>query len=451
MEAKSRHYCRGVFGVWLCVAISSSSPSWATDHARIVRLPPVEEAVQPIQQLAIVPTVEGIIPVAWQTETARGDARRFRTSSEFVRPTHLANSFSAFPEFAGGITVIGENAALKIGGYVKADLIKDFDAIDSTDSFDTTRIPTGVAPRENARFHARQSRLSFDTRWQVDGDVAQAFIEGDFFGGEPGSENLRLRHAYGSLGYFTVGQTWSTFTDPAAVPATLDFEGAVSNVNRRQGLLRYERPLHGELVKFAIAVEDPQIEIQSSGPLAGAGRTETPDLIIRLRSHPDWGEFQIAYVLRELGYQPINRPVFTETAWGINATGAVLLLDESKIYYQVTLGEGIGSYRGSPDVVRTGPATAEILPMFGVMIGAHQAWTSRLTSNLTFSALELDNVPGQDASNLRRTTYVAVNLIGNPSERVFCGFELLYGIREEVDGTEADARRLQLSFGFTLP
>ena len=85
------------------------------------------------------------------------------------------------PDFKNGLLIYGQNVALKIGGYVKADFIYDFDPIDSTDSFDTTKIPVDALARTNSRFHARQSRLSFDTRWKGAGEVVKIYVEGDFF------------------------------------------------------------------------------------------------------------------------------------------------------------------------------------------------------------------------------------------------------------------------------
>jgi hypothetical protein len=364
----------------------------------------------------------------------------------------LTNNFTADPKFNSGIVITHQDVAMKIGGYVKADLIYDLDPIASTDSFDTTTILIGAAPYRNVRFHARQSRLSFDTRWQVNGDVARAFIEADFFGGgSSGSSDFRLRHAYGQLKQFTAGQTWTTFTDPSAVPQTLDFEGAVSNVNRRQGLVRWEQPLWDDRFSVGVGIEDPSINIEGSEMVAGDGRTESPDFITRVRYDPDFGEYQAALVVRKLGFQPVGESVITQNAWGFNFTGSLLLLDTSKFYYQVTFGEGIGSYRGSPDVVVTGPNTGEVLPMFGWMLGVHHEWTDQLTSNFTFSKLSLENIPGQSPDNLRETTYLAVNLIANPYERVFCGVEYLYGIRDNAGGASADAHRLQMSFGFYLP
>src|SRR5262245_65803143 len=50
----------------------------------------------------------------------------------------------------------------KVGGYVKVDLIHDFDAIGSADTFDPRTIPTSGAdePGDATRIHAKQSRLN---------------------------------------------------------------------------------------------------------------------------------------------------------------------------------------------------------------------------------------------------------------------------------------------------
>ncbi len=376
----------------------------------------------------------------------------FQTAQFDAGSKAIKNDFTSFPDFDGGLTITGRSAALKIGGYVKADLISDFDAIDSTDTFNTGAIAIGQPDRRNSRFHARQSRLSFDSRWNVAQDVARAFVEVDFFGAGSGSNDaLRLRHAYGALGNLTVGQTWTTFTDPSAVPHTLGTEGAVSNVNRRQGLLRWQRPLWTDSLSFALAVEDPRITIEVPENVNGELRTETPDFVTRLRLEEDWCEFQIAMVLRELGFQPTGQSVVIETAWGFNFTGSVLFQEETKVYYQITFGEGIGSYRGSPDVVATGPLSAEILPVFGWMLGLKHSWSERLTSNMTYSELHLEDIPGQSQDNLRSTSYFAINLIQNPYERVFWGMEYLHGVRSNQSFASDDANRLQMSFGFFLP
>ena len=49
------------------------------------------------------------------------------------------------------------------------------------------------------------------------------YVESDFRGGQ--DYGFRLRQAYVNARGFLVGQTWSTFVDPAAAPPTIDYEG----------------------------------------------------------------------------------------------------------------------------------------------------------------------------------------------------------------------------------
>lgn len=180
-------------------------------------------------------------PVEFKPGPAEGAAPRPSTDRFSMGSDQfgIGVDFYAPPDFEGGILVFGHNVALKIGGYVKADFIYDFNPIDSTDTFVTTDIPVGARHRTNARFHARQSRLSFDTRWDTGGRIVRIYVEGDFFSD---GDCFRLRHAYGESDRLLVGRYWTTFTDAAAAPATLDFEGSVSAVNRRQAQARWTQP-----------------------------------------------------------------------------------------------------------------------------------------------------------------------------------------------------------------
>ena len=85
------------------------------------------------------------------------------------------------------------------------------------------------------------------------------------------------------------------------------------------------------------------------------------------------------------------------------------------------------------------------------MIGWTHLWRENLQSNFTFSEASINNLEGQDSAALHRKTYLAVNLIWKPTARVFVGVEYLYGIRENFGGQDAEAHRLQASFGFYLP
>jgi hypothetical protein len=297
--------------------------------------------------------------------------------------------------------------------------------------------------------------LSFDTRWAADQRTVRVFVEGDFFSD---GDRYRLRHAYGEAGSLLVGQTWTTFTDVAAAPATLDFEGSVSSVNRRQAQARWTQPILCEELTLALAVEDTRFIIETPVGITADPRSPSPDFVGHLRLKREWGQFQIGGLYRILGVQPsgdsvlvYGEDVVTSPAWGLNFLGAVLITKSTKAYYQILFGDGIGSYRGLPDAAPTAGDDIGLLALFGWMVGVTHNWTDRLNSNFTYAENSLDNTAFQSPDDVHRTTYLAANLIWNPLERVRVGIEYLYGLRENVDREVAPANRAQAAFIFDLP
>src|SRR5262245_65502906 len=73
------------------------------------------------------------------------------------------------------------DTTIKVGGYVKVDLIHDFDQINIKDSFDPRQIPTNDEsdPGEATRMHAKSSRLNVDVRGPTSIGPGRAFVEGD--------------------------------------------------------------------------------------------------------------------------------------------------------------------------------------------------------------------------------------------------------------------------------
>lgn len=401
--------------------------------------------IMPTQFESSAGVVEGVPTSPDPANEAQRFAGRFSTSDARF---DVGSDLYSPPDFEGGLIVIGEDVALKIGGYVKADFIYDLDPIDSTDSFDTTQIPVGAPPRTNARYHARQTRLSFDTRWVSGQHTVKVFVEGDFFSDQ---DRFRLRHAYGEVGQFLVGQTWTTFADVSASPATLDFEGSVSSINRRQAQARWTQSLLHEDLTLALAVEDTRFIIIPPPNITGDSRSPSPDFVARWRLEKDWGKFQLAQLYRIGGFQETDGEVATVSAWGTNISGVILLTESSKVYGQLVFGDGIGSYRGLPDAAPESASTNRLLGMFGWMAGITLDWTENLSSNFTYAENELDNASMQLPDDVHRTTYLAANLIWSPITRVQVGIEFLHGLRENVDGGIGEANRAQFAFIFNLP
>lgn len=352
-------------------------------------------------------------------------------------------------DFNEGIVIESNDVAMKIGGYVKVDVIHDFQPVGNEYKFDTTSILVNSVPRENSRIHARQSRLSFDTRWNTDHGTIRAYIEGDFFGAD---NAFQLRHAYGEYENFIVGQTWSTFANTRALPPTLDNEGSASVINRRQGQVRWTQKILMEGLSYSLALEDPRVLITETISMQDVETfTESPDLVMRLRYHTPASSLQVSSVFRELGLLKDQGARIEDTAWGFNLSGSHHFTERDEGYAQITFGEGIGSYNNIPDVVSDGVSQGDLLPVFGWMAGLSHRWTERLQSNVVYSVNKLNSPSYQPGEELHMNSYFATNLIWSPATNYFMGMEYLYGTRENVNGDDAEAHRLQTSFGFYLP
>ncbi len=185
-------------------------------------------------------------------ETADTIATRERLQNEDVleRPAEVPQNVAEEGEFPGSVSIPGTNMAARVGGFVKLNAIANFDDVGEDDRFLTASIP--VSGEEEAgegrriTFSARQSRLNLDMRMDSTVGRFRAFIEGDF-AGQGGSDNYRLRHAYGQYERFLVGQTWSTFSDLSAIPETIDFEGLNARIRVRQPLIQWASELEATL------------------------------------------------------------------------------------------------------------------------------------------------------------------------------------------------------------
>lgn len=353
------------------------------------------------------------------------------------------------PDFLSGALIRSGPLVTKIGGYVKADMIHDFDPIDSTDQFDPTTIPVGAPDRTNTRFHTRQSRLNLDNRWIVPGEQPiRVMLEGDFFGD---NSTFRLRHAYGESGNWLIGQTWSTFAHRAALPNTLDSVGDVASIGRRQTQLRWTHHLIDDRLLFSAALEDSQVRVDDVFLSVGAPRSELPDAIVRLRLMSDSSQFQIAGVARRLGFQPIGQDVRTFTGRGMNATGLIDITDDDRVYGGILWGTGIGDYRDLPDLAPISTTQGKALGSLAWYVGLKHQWNKAWSSNLTYSAAAVEHTAFQPVDSLAKNRYMAANLIWKPREHGFIGVEYLRGFRENGDGNGDTANRIMMSVGFILP
>lgn len=309
---------------------------------------------------------------------------------------------------------------LTVYGYVKADLIYDFDSDLGTTLFGIGSLVPGAETGSNFRGQAIQSRLG--VRANLDG--ATAVLEGDFFGGDGGGQ-FRLRHAYVDVGYLRFGRSWTNFMPIESYPSTLDFQGPAGIPFARVTQARYT---HTGTKGLGFSASIEQAAGSSSDPaLTGAVFYKNDNYFVKLAA---------------IGTR-VSTAGMDVDGWGVNLSGNAKLWDGGSLNASLTTGEAIGSYMVFGGADTFGGAAVET---DGLTIGISQqmdAWTF----GLAYGLRDIKMGAATDTEQLE-TFHVTANY--QIRDNTTLGVEYMTGDRELFNGTSVSADRVQASIQFSF-
>ena len=329
---------------------------------------------------------------------------------------------------------------------------------------------------EDGRFFAgvRQSRLGVKGFVPTDIGELKTIFEFELFGTgvDAGQTTFRLRHAWGELGQFGAGQTWSPFMDPDVFPNSVEYWGPNGMVFFRNVQVRWTPWQNGDS-RVAIALERPGASADQ-GEFAGrielqgvTGRFPLPDLSAQFRKATSWGHFQVAGILREIKWDDVNGDALQlsgdATGWGINLSTNVKL-GKNVFRGQVAFGDGVQNYWNDAPVdigIETNgqnpitPIVGKALPILGIVAFLDLNWSEKWTSTVGYSLVDIDNSDGQTDDAFKRGQYALANILYYPTKGVMLGPEIQWGKRDNfADGFSSDDFRIQFSakynFGLSL-
>ncbi len=338
------------------------------------------------------------------------------------------------------------NIQMKIGGYVKLDMIHDFNPIGSPDYFDVSKIPTDDSKGESTHLHAKETRLFIDTRTASKVGEVRVYVEGDFYGP---SGALRLRHAFVEIGgKLLAGQWWSNFMDENIIPSTLDFEKPAAYAFARHAMLRWKQSLSKDAY-LAFALEEPSANGQAPTE-AGKFESPLPDFTARYRVTKKWGHVQLSGFAALVRYRYDAGGKDDVSLVGGNLSGQFNLLKKDNIIYQVVYGPGIGRYRGGISTGLDNNENLEAITDTGITIGYQHYWNTAFSSLVVYNQGTNNTTAGQPENNLSHTRYFAANLLWHFADNAFVGMEYLWGNREDISGESGTANRLQFSVRYGI-
>jgi hypothetical protein len=269
-------------------------------------------------------------------------------------------------------------------------------------------------------------------------------------------------------------------------PNVLDYQGPNGMVLMRQLIARVTIPLADQL-HVAFAAEQPYSDISwfqdgefvvnpGSGVIttAGAPRNvqDVPDFTGNVRYDTDFGHVQVSGILRKLTFQPAVGSDMNRLGSGVNLTAdfrpwAWLVqsdperkdkptaLERCRILGQYAVGRGINRYLQDPnglglDAVFDPIGGFRALYSVGWFVCYEHWWMEKLASNFCYGGINTALPAAVPGDTYRGGKYAAANLIWLPYPGWGVGIEYLYGEREDKDGQNGFAHRVQMALQYNF-
>ena len=364
---------------------------------------------------------------------------------------------------------------LDIYGFAQMDAGYDFKQV-HPDWFDVVRpvkLPSFAnefGADGNTYFSVRQTRFGAKAEVPTSAGTLKTIFEFELFGtgSDAGQTTFRLRHAYGELGQFGAGQTWSPFMDIDVFPNSVEYWGPNGMVFFRNVQFRW-MPIQGES-RVTLALERPgasadqgvyagRIELQDVKP-----HFPMPDISGEARLGRSWGYVEAAGMLRRIKWVDNGTDAFDLSGgvwgWGVNLSSNLKVYKKDVVKLQFVYGEGIQNYmndapadvgpRPNPGNPVT-PVTGEALPLIGIVAFYDHYWSDKFSSTAGYSRLDIDNSASQADNAFKAGQYAVTNLLYYPVKDVMMGAEFQWGHRKNFrDGFSVPDYRIQFSFKYNF-
>ena len=342
--------------------------------------------------------------------------------------------------------------AMGIGGCVRMRGYYDWGGAVNASGFAPYLISMNPDPRHDRTFGTTPagSSLFFRVIGQNKklGDY-QLYIEANFNGYK--GRDFHLKKAYAVINNWTIGYANSTFSDPAAVPPTVDAQGPNNKVSPTNVLVRWLKPV-GKRWSVALSAETPSSNITEEDQVCQSVDDWMPDFAAFVQyAWSQTAHVRFAGIMRTLPYRDmVEGRNHNKAGWGLQLSTVLHPTRQITFYASVNGGKGyeslggdlqIGNYDLIPDPARPGTMYAPAAVAWNV--GLQYNFTPSLFVSANYSQSHYMPHGADMAPDEYKTgRMIAANVFWNLTARIQVGAEFDMGQRVNHDGASRWARRV---------
>lgn len=380
----------------------------------------------------------------------------------FIENAPKSHKKSGVPSFA--IEGKDKKFYLGIGGVGKATVSYDWgDPIDNGFDFTTSSIPMN-GNRDNGglvQFSGATSGL-YVNFVALPGDKNQIGFYFDF-NLTGGNYAFDLQYAYIKFRGFTAGYDYSLFSDMAAAPPSIDYEGPCGFTAIPNGVLDYRHSFNPHW-SIGVGAEMPMVSA-TTGTDTRIINQGVPDIPAYVQY--SWGGgkswIRVSGIMRNMLYRDIVAGKKRDNVgWGVKMSGSASITPYVTAYYQAAYGKGITSYfqdlyEGGLDMVPAadGSGRLETVKAWGGYIGLQYNISPTVYATTTYSHLRnyaprYSGGTTEWGSQYKYAQYALANVMWQITPHVATGLEYIYGRRVDMDGQSRHDNRIQTMLQVTF-
>lgn len=341
------------------------------------------------------------------------------------------------------------NLAMGVGGAVRMRGYYDWGGAIPAAGFSPFLIPMNPDPTKMRHFDTTPAgsclffrvigRNSFVKSYQL-------YIEANFNGYQ--ARDFHLKKAYAIINDFTIGYATSTFSDPAAIPPTVDAQGPNNKISNTNVLVRWMPTVKKHWV-FAVSAETPSTRISVDNTTTAKVDNWIPDFA--MFAQYQWGptsHIRLSGIVRSLSYRDLQAQQNHHIAgWGLMLSAVGHPVPQLTTYGTISYGKGYAGLggdlmAGNYDLVSDKPGHLYAPAVLGWNVGVQY---NILPNLFISSSVSLNRyLPSQPVASdeYRYGMSGDINIFWNLTPRMQVGAEFDCGVRKNFDGQSRTAKRI---------